>query len=276
MQRHRTPITVAVALAVGVISLGAPAGPINTDVAFTPRKGGGTLRLQYVYSEARPSGRLRSLRVQTGAATIAYGVTRDLALIVRAPYHERRRRVWVDDVGIVGRGDRGFGDVTVLAKYRFWQRDTRPGETLRLAAVGGLNIRSGDTAFTSDSYDPVVGAVFTWFRDRHHFAADLLYQFNTGGGERGHDVLRYDVSYSYRLYPERYDLDHTWEIDAVAELNGRYGADGSHQVFLSPGLQFIAERFTIEASIQLPVIQHLENGAPDSEYRLVAGVRYRW
>jgi len=124
--------------------------------------------------------------------------------------------------------------------------DRRPGETLRGAAISGLNIRSGDSDFTSDSYDPIVGAVFTWQRDRGWFDADLIYQFNTGGGESRHDALRYDLAYSYRLTPARFEPGNAWELDALAELNGRYITDGSHEVFLSPDSQLATAKFRIE------------------------------
>ncbi|MCH7527713.1 MAG: transporter, partial [Planctomycetes bacterium] len=167
-----------------------------------------------------------------------------------------------------------IADLTFLAKYRFWQDDRGPGETIRWAVVGGLNIRSGDSDFTSDGYDPIVGTVVTWKRDRAGLYADLIYQLNTGGGESRHDALRYDVAYAYRLTPARFEPGNAWEVDAVAELNGRYGTDGSHEIFLSPGLQFITKRWIFETSLQLPVIQDI-NG-PQTDYRFVVGVRYQW
>ncbi len=62
----------------------------------------------------------------------------------------------------------------------------------------------------------------------------------------------------------------------MAELNGRYTADGSHEVFLSPGLQFVTSQWVFETSIQLPVIQDLAGDAAEAEYRLVVGVRFQW
>ncbi len=125
-------------------------------------------------------------------------------------------------------------------------------------------------------YDPIVGGVFTWRRDRNLFDADLIYLFNTGGGEFRHDALRYDLAYSYQFAPAVYDPEYNYEWNAVAEINGRYTTDGSHEVFLSPGLQFVTERWTVEASIQLPVIQELDSDGPETDYRLVLGVQFRW
>jgi hypothetical protein len=48
----------------------------------------------------------------------------------------------------------------------------------------------------------------------------------------------------------------------------------SHEVFLSPGLQFITERWIFETSIQLPVVQDLDG--PEADYRVVVGFRFQW
>ncbi len=67
-----------------------------------------------------------------------------------------------------------------------------------------------------------------------------------------------------------------YELDALAELNERYMPDGLQEVFLSPGLQFVAERWAFELSVQRPVVQKLLEDGPESDCRLVGGVRLRW
>lgn len=251
-------------------------GPINSDVAFTPRKGGSILRLQYTYAEADGHAEIRHVNTSSVRATYVYGLKENLALFFKIPYMNRQVDRVAGKLGRIEAAHDGVGDLTLLAKYRFWQKDTRPRETFRLAALGGLNVRSGDSDFSSDSYDPIVGAVVTWRRDRNLFNADLIYQFNTGGGEFRHDTLRYDLAYSYQFAPAVYDPEYNYEWNAVAEINGRYTADGSHEVFLSPGLQFVTERWAFEAAIQLPVIQEPGTDRPETNYRVVVGVRYRW
>ncbi|NOX59961.1 MAG: transporter [Planctomycetes bacterium] len=250
------------------------AGPINTDVALTPPKGGSIFRLQYVYSESSGRGDVRHVNASVSRGTYVYGLKENLSFFLTVPYVDRQTDVVKPQLGRFEMSTSGLADLTFLAKYRFWQDDRRPGETLRWAAIGGLNLRSGDSEFTSDSYDPIIGTVFTWQRDRGWLDADLIYQFNTGRGEFRHDVLRYDVAYSYRVAPVLFEPGNAWELDAVAELNGRYMTDGSHEVFLSPGIQFITTRWIFETSLQLPVIQDV-NG-PETEYRLVIGFRFQW
>lgn len=274
MRHSGTVKTVGAALFVALSMTLPAAGQVNTDVALTPPKGGSIFRLQYMYSEADRFGDIEHLNTSAVKGTYVYGLKEDLALFLTVPYQNRQVDRFDREFGRIEDAHDGVGDLTFLAKYRFWQDDRRPGETLRWAALGGLNLRSGDSDFSSDSYDPIAGTVFTWQRDRGRLNADLVYQFNTGRGEFGHDALRYDLSYSHRLLPAVFEAGNAWELDAVAELNGRYVVDGSHEVFLSPGLQFITQQWILETSIQLPVIQDL-NG-PETDYRFVIGFRFQW
>jgi len=264
--------SVAVACAPGL----SRAGGINTNLALTPPKGGSILRLQYSFVEADGHGPVQQINSSAVVGTYVYGVEPNLALFFTVPYVNKQVDKVVPRLGRIEEADGGVADLTFLAKYRFWQKDPRPQETLRWAALGGLNIRSGDSDFSSDSYDPIVGTVFSWQRFRGWLDADLSYQFNTGGGENRHDVLRYNLSYSYRLFPKVYESANVHELDAVAELNGRYKTSGSHEVFLSPGLQFITERWIFEASLQLPMVQELDDNESETEYRLVMGFRFQW
>ncbi len=252
----------------------ALAGPINTDVALTPSKGGSVLRLRYTYSESDGHGDVQHVNTSVWRSTYAFGLKKDLALILSVPYVHREKDVLRPKLGRFERSDSGFADINFLVKYRFWQDDPRPGETWRWAVIGGLNIRSGDSDFSSDSYDPILGTAFTWRRDRQGLFADLVYQFNTGGGQSGHDFLRYDVAYTYRLAPVRYEPGKAWELNAIAEMNGRYVTDGSNEVFLSPGIQFVTTRWSIETAIQIPVVQDL--AGPETDYKFVVGFRYLW
>jgi hypothetical protein len=252
------------------------AGPINTDVALTPHKGGSIFRLQYSYSEADGRDQVQQVNTSGVRATYVFGLKQNLALFLSVPYANSQVDRLVPELGRIEEAHDGIADFGVMAKYRFWQHDPRPLETARWAVLGGLNVRSGDSDFSSDSYDPILGTVFTWRRDRNLLNADVIYQFNTGRDRHRHDVLRYDLAHSYRIFPASSERVTNYEWNAVTELNGRYTADGSHEVFLSPGLQLVTEQWVLETSIQLPVIQDLAGNGPETEYRLVVGLRFQW
>lgn len=252
------------------------AGPINTDVAFTPREGGSILRLQYVYSESGAGGAVRHINASQARATYIYGAKENLALFLSVPYVHRQVDRFNAKLGRFEEERDGIPDFTVMAKYRFWQEDRGPGKTTRWALLGGLNVRSGDSDFSSDSYDPIVGLVYSWRANRANVDLDCVYQFNTGGGKFRHDTLRYDAAYSYRLFPAVFDSESKYEIAGVAELNGRYSTDGSHEIFIAPGLQLTTERWTLETSLQLPVVQEFSQDGPETNYRFVIGIKLRW
>ncbi len=254
----------------------AMAGPINTNAALTPRKGGAIFRLQYHYSEAGEAGNIMHVNSSRVIGTLVYGITEDLAAIFSAPYVNRQVDRVVPRFGRSEQAHDGVGDLNFMLKYRFWQRDDGPGRTMRWAVLGGMNFRSGNSDFSSDSYDPVIGTVFSVRRTGLHFDADLLYQFNTGRGRFSHDALRYDASLALRLISGTTQRDIAWELNAVAELNGRYVANGSHEVFLSPGVQFVTDQLVLETSIQLPVIQDLPTSQPETDYRVITGLRFQW
>ncbi len=276
IRRRRSILFLSLVSTVMILSGPASGGPINSNVAFTPREGGSIFRLQYMYSESDGRGAVQHVNASSVMGTYVYGLKKNLGLFLTVPYANRQVDRIMPGSGRMEEAHDGIGDVTFLAKYRFWQNDTRPRETFRLAALVGLNVRSGDSDFSSDSYDPIVGAVFTWRRDRNLFDADLIYQINTGSGVFRHDALRYDLAYSYQLAPAVYDPNYNYEWNAVAEINGRYTADGSHEVFLSPGIQYITEQWAIEASLQLPVVQEFSHGGPETDYRLIIGLRWQW
>ena len=120
-----------------------------------------------------------------------------------------------------------------------------------------MEVRSGDSNFSSDSYDPLLGLVYTQSHGRHGFDAALLWKFNTAGGPAP-DRLRYDVAYVYRLQPEQYTVDKLTALFAVLELNGSYETNGDQELFLSPGIQYVTRKWALEATVQLPIWQDLD------------------
>ncbi|MFQ5495944.1 MAG: transporter, partial [Phycisphaerae bacterium] len=235
--RNGFSLVVIAAVIVAMVPSGANGGPINSDVAFTPREGGSILRLQWGYAELDAGRQVNGIRAIQARAAFIYGLRSNLALILSAPYVRREVDRPLPRGRNVERTFEGVGDLTVLAKYRFWQRDYAPLHTARWAALGGLSLRAGDSDLTSDSYDPLLGTVYTWRHDRHLVDADLIYRLGTGRESFRHDTVRYDLVWSYRLLPAAYASDSFFALDFVAELNGSYVTDGSHEVFLAPGLQ---------------------------------------
>lgn len=246
---------------------------LNTDVALTPPKGGTIVRVQSRYSELGddPTPMDREVRLSVQPVTVVHGITGNLAVLGTVPIIYRKIEFGSGDT----EHDTGVGDIPLLAKFRFWQDDQR-GKTSRWAAIGGLEVPTFDNNFSSESFDPIMGTVWThqeldWWLDW-----DIVYKFNTAGGVPGDDEVRFDTAYSHRLFGGESEAKGPWGFYAIVELNGKYITDGSTQAFLSPGLQFITSNVIFEAGVQLPVHQELSSPRLETDYTVVFSLRIQF
>jgi len=262
-----------VVLTVSVIVSSAHAAGLNTDVALTPPEGGWIIRAQWRYSELSddptPLGRNVDRSVQP--ITAVHGVTADFSLLATVPIIYREIKFDNQPRQI----DRGFGDIPVLGKYRFYQKD-EPGVTTRMAAIGGAEIPTFDNAFSSESLDPIIGAVWTHQRKDWWIDWDVLYTFNTADGPDGDDELRADVAYTHRLLGGESETIGPWGLYAIGEINARYLTDGSTQIFISPGVQYITPNLILEAGVQWPAAQDMKSPRLETDYTAVVSVRFQY
>lgn len=255
--------------------------PINADAAPMPSPGHVTVREQFRFVrlslDEGPRDRQSDIDDFQMRTTVNVGLVRDVSLSLRNSVIFRDQsfdRTSRDD------REQGVGDVTLLAKWRVWRRDSGPVDTARLALLGGADIRSGDAPFTSDAYNPIVGAAYTQISGRHGFNAALSYTFTTDGaadatyaGMSTADVLRYDAAYLYRLAPSAWSADTKGAWYGMVELNGVYETNGDNEILLSPGLMYEAVTWALELSVQLPVWQDIGFRA-ETDYTFVIGLRY--
>jgi hypothetical protein len=178
-----------------------------------------------------------------------------------------------------GGDDFGINDLALSLKYRPFQTDLGPVDSVRLAFIGGIEIPSGDGDFSSHSFDPFAGAVFTAILGRHGINQSISYKFNTGGdeftmraGDGQDDALRYDTAYLFRVSPATYAADTTAALYATVELNGIYETNGDNEALLGPGLLYEAKTFAAEATVGLPVIQDVDH-RPDTDLTVTLGLR---
>jgi hypothetical protein len=210
-------------------------------------------------------------------SAINVGLRRDLSLSLRVPVAVRRTETNLPEGTDQ---EEGVGDLTLLGKWRVWQKDSGPLDTTRVALLGGMDIRSGDHPFTTDAYSPLLGAACTLIRGRNGFNFSAMWKMTTGGndsptfpGEGTADFGRYDVSYLYRLTPRDYSPETKGAWYAIGELNGYYETNGDHEVFLSPGLMYEGRTWALELSVQLPVWEEVEE-RPEVDFMVMGGVRF--
>ena len=259
------------------IAAGEPAGaqtPIIAPGAMQPSTGTGVFHEMLLYRERGGDPNTGDLGAQEFIALtqIAYGLTYNLSLQFDVPvvYSHLDLATPGDD------DDLAIADILALVKFRVFQNDIAPTETIRLSLMGGLQI-PGNSEFamdaSQDAWDPLVGAVFSAVLGRHGFNASFLYEFYTGDGEtRFSDSLRCDASYLFRFTPAQYTTDSSSALYGVAELNVFYDINGDDEIFVSPGLMYESRTFTVDATIMIPVHQNLEHRA-ETEFIVGLGAR---
>ena len=260
-----------------LLSVTAPSAlaqaPLNSDVALTPPKDGWVIRIQWRYSRLfdDPTPLDQEINQSVVPLTVVYGATEDLALLGTLKIVDRKIEFGSGET----KSDTGFADIPLLAKFRFYQ-DDQTGKTTRWAAIGGLEVPTFDNDFSSESFDPIIGTVWTHQELKWEIDWDVIYKLNTAGGVDGDDELRADFTATYRLLGGESDTIGPWGLYAIGELNGKYITDGSTQLFGSPGLQYITPNFILEAGVQLPIGQDLKSPRLETDYTVVLSIRIQF
>lgn len=253
--------------------------PINAPGAMQPSTGTGLWHVMSMYREigSDPTSNVESGKEYILLSQVAYGLTSQFSVQFDAPFMYRDLNLGPGSRGGGDDHESGVGDMTLLAKYRIFQDDPAPTDTTRFSLIGGLQVPGMggvDSRMDSsnDAWDPIIGAVFSTVRGRHGFNLDALWEFYTGDNDDDSDSLRYDGSYLYRLAPDRFGAQDRGALYAVAELNGLYGANGDHEIFLSPGIMYESFKYTLDATVMIPVYQDVDFRA-ETEFVVGVGLR---
>lgn len=280
----------------------ASAGPITFSSALPVSSGEGILRGQAVVTRASGDSTPmdRSLTAVAAPSVLVYGLTPKLTLFGVVPFFVHKSINLTTPAGSVSRGSNGFGDVVLFGRYTLLQID-EPGSTLRIAPFAGLKVPTGSDTRSdmigrlprqlqpgSGSWDPLVGMALTWQTLPWEFDADAGYRFNTRADsfEFG-DVAFTDMSFQYRLWPRRLGSGVPGFLYAVLESNlqwqgknrahGRVDSNsGGITWFLDPGIQYVTERYVLEAAVRLPAVQSLNGDALGGDFQVVAGMRWNF
>ncbi len=249
---------------------------INTNTAIAPGEGQFIYRtqLRFLRSQTTPVPPDIDVNLLVNPQVLAYGVRENLTLFGVVPLIKRDGVVRPPDGSVNELEEFGIGDMRFFAKYRIGEVD-QPGETTRLSLFGGLEVPSYDKNFSSRSWDPFLGTVWTYQSLEWGLDLDWFWNFNTGRELFRHDEMRYDLAYTYVLLTGQNLDDRFWQLNSIFEINGSYLTDNSHVVYAAPGFQLALERMIVEASFQLPVVREVRNGI-EPDYTFVIGTRITW
>jgi hypothetical protein len=188
---------------------------------------------------------------------LLYGITPDLAVTVRLPYAS---------AGDGEHTSRGFRDLAVRVKWRFFRRDF-PGGSEQVAVVMGVSAPTGN-------HPPDTWGLLLALTGTHSFGRWYLWGDARGElfGERREfrEDSRYaaDVALGWRPYLAEY---HQLDVNPVLELNATRagpttGADSVDEeragdlVFLSPGVLVAYRRCLWKFGVQFPIDGNLGPG----------------
>lgn len=273
----------ACAIAAAMVAVAGASVPVmaqeatHTPAATQPAAGRLYMRqkVQYVSLGDDPSPEARDITKVVSTTTLTYGLRRDTSLSLEVPM------AYAAEVAHGRHATRRFGvnDISLSIKHRPWQLDLNPVDSLRLAVVGGVEVPSGDGDFSSHSFDPFVGAVFTAILGRHGVNQSIVYKFNTGGdafntraGDGPDDAVRFDTSYLFRLSPVEYSAASEAATYVTLEANGLYETNGDVEVIAGPGILYEARTFALEATIGLPMVQEVRE-RPEVDLVVTLGLR---
>ncbi|MFQ5652864.1 MAG: transporter [bacterium] len=237
--------------------------------------------------------------VNMAPVAVVYGARPGLSLILMVPTIVRSFEQTRNGTRIT-QTDAGVGDLTFLAKYRFYKKDSF-FKSRQIAVQAGLKFPTGPDDLKdaqgaplpqpmqlgSGSVDGRFALTFTEARKRWFFTGDLGYELNTAGDDfEFGDVVRYDLAVKFRFHPARFKDGPLKQHFVFLELNGlinrkarskgvELANSGGHQIFLAPGVQiFLLENVLLEAGIQLPLVQNLNGRQLGTDFNLRIGMRW--
>lgn len=199
------------------------------------------------------------------------------------------------------RTTRGFGDMTLIGKYRFWKA-LGPESRTDAAILGGVKLPTGATGARdaegnrlpipaqvgTGSTDALVQGSISHEDSRRGFSlfSDLRYTARTEGKRyQFGNTLDLDWGGHKRLYPWRYT--ELKPVEFYAELAFRYAhaardrrlgaripSSGGDSVFWAPGLTGIfKQRWLLEVSFEFPTIQRLNGTQLAQGWNVLFGTR---
>ncbi|TBR12561.1 MAG: transporter [Rugosibacter sp.] len=296
MSRHALAGNVLVALY--ALAGSAWGAPITFNTALPVSDGSYVLREQFVFMKNAddPTPAKRDMEVTGLVSVLGYGVTRDFALFGMLPWFDKHLDMSMGGQDIT-RQKSGVGDLTLLGRYTAYEYNA-PGQTFRIAPFLGVKAPTGEDSARdgfgrlppqvqsgSGSWDTLGGAVLTYQTLDFQVDSQLSYKANReAGGFQAGNVAEFDASLQYRLWPRNLGagvpafLYGVLEANLVHSARDRNGGandpnSGGTTLFVTPGLQYVTQKWIVEAGVQIPVSQHLNGTALKNDYVFTTGFR---
>jgi hypothetical protein len=164
----------------------------------------------------------------------------------------------------------GIGDVKVFTKYQIYKKDGK-AKTLRGLIKLTETFPTGNSSkappLGTGAYQTTLSFVNGYVTTKYGIYGEFGYNITSDGLP---DNLVYNIAFGVPLLPQNYPPK---QLNLFLELNGNYVLEVGNNLFLSPGIQYIAGRKVLfESGIQIP----LDDAAPigqRTDYILRIGTR---
>lgn len=251
------------------------------DAGLTPGEDRWIFKLQSRYLESGhdPAGMDREMKMYAYPFMLAYGLRPELTVMARQAWMSREMESMAMDDSWTGRGD-----LLVLAKYRLYRANTAE-YTFGVAPTLGLEAPSGETHFTSDTWDLHTGFFVSLRSGPAAFDGNAAYVWNrfidAGAGIDPGDELNLDLAWAYQV---GLGEESKVSIAPVLELSyqnvwpdrdagNRVPNTGGSVLLLSPGAKFTISSLILEGLIQFPIWQRQRGDGLERGISALVGTR---
>lgn len=169
-------------------------------------------------------------------------------------------------------GNQSLGDIALLGKYQFYRKDGM-GKTFRLVAKTLQMLPTGEQlnleGISMGTYQSYTGLIAGYESLKYGISNEIGYNLQPSGDM---DELRYKLSFGLPLMKPSYPVK---KVNLYFEYQSSWFVNMDEYLLLyAQGVQYAKGQFTIEASIQFPLIQTSSELRLERNYSVFLGSRY--
>lgn len=250
-------------ISIGSAFISSPsfAAPITFNTALPVSEDEIILRQQFILTEfSSPNAKINNL---TAVSLAGYGVTSKWSVFGTLPV------VHIEsDVEGFNSTTFNLGDAVLFSRYEIFRRDQK-GATTRIAPLIGVRLPTGETS--DSSVDIFGGLIATVATTDFNLGGQVVYTANRDANEfQTGDRLAFDASLQCRLWPQSLTADTkgfifgviegnlTWQ-DEARRPSAQTQLSAGTTLSVSPGLQYVTQRWILDAAITLPIANNISN-----------------
>ncbi len=148
----------------------------------------------------------------------------------------------------------GLGDISIEGKYQFYRKDGK-ARTFRVLAKTVQTIPTGEElnfeTYSSGFYQSYFGVFAGYESLKRGITNELGYVLSPSGNN---DELRYKLGFGMPLLKPSYPVN---QLNLYFEYTSRWFTEfDEYSMLFAQGVQYAKGRYTIEAAVQIPLIQN--------------------